>query len=153
MKKCIILLLTVVLSFYCPITASAETSTDTVIVETFEDGSYLETVIKDADIPTTYSTTKTGQKIKTYKDSEGNSIWSVTVTGTFTYTGSTATCTKSTVSATSYKSSWKISTSSASKSGATATATATAKKYADGEYIKSMTQSVSLTCSKNGTLS
>lgn len=155
MKKIIILLLTITLAFYYPATASAAVHTGSTISKTFEDGSYIETKITTTPGYSTRSTTSTitGKKTNTYKNSAGNAVWSVTVTGTFTYNGSSATCTSSTVSATSYNSNWKISSSSASKSGATANATATAKKYSNGICIKSMTQSVSLTCSKNGTLS
>ena len=155
MKKLIILLLTITLAFYYPATASAAVHTSSTISKTFEDGSYIETKITTTPVYSTRSTTSTitGKKTNTYKNSAGNAVWSVTVTGTFTYNGSSATCTSSTVSATSYNSNWKISSSSASKSGATANATATAKKYSNGICIKSMTQSVSLTCSKNGTLS
>ena len=156
MKKCMILLLTITLAFCHPSIATAAVPTDATIVKTFEDGSYIETVIKKtASASSARSTTSTitGKKTNTYKNSAGNAVWSVTVTGTFTYNGSSATCTSSTVSATSYNSNWKISSSSASKSGATAKATVSAKRYADGTYIRTMTQSVSLTCSKNGTLS
>ena len=156
MKKCMILLLTITLAFCHPSIASAAVPTDATIVKTFEDGSYIETVIKKtASASSARSTTSTisGKRTLTYRNSDGSTLWSVTVTGTFTYNGSSATCTSSTVSATSYNSNWKISSSSASKSGATANATATAKKYSNGICIKSMTQSISLTCSKNGTLS
>ena len=156
MKKFMLLLLTISLVFYQPTTASAAVSTNTTIVKVFEDGSYMETVIeKTTTSLSARSTTSTvsGKKTNTYRNSEGSALWTLTVTGTFTYNGSSATCTKSTVSATSYNSNWRISSSSASKSGATAKATATAKKYSNRICIKSMTQSISLTCSKNGTLS
>ena len=159
MKKCMLLLLSITLAFWQPTTASAAVPTDTTIttiVEIFEDGSYIETVIeKKTSSFSARSTTSTltGKRTLTYRNSEGSALWSVTVTGTFTYNGSSATCTKSTVSATSYNSNWRISSSSASKSGATAKATASAKRYMDGTYIRTMTQSVSLTCRKNGTLS
>lgn len=155
MKKFIILLLAITLSFYCPLPASAATSTDTTIVETFEDGSYIETIIEEVVVPSTRSSTSTisGKKTSTYRNSSGTALWSISVTGTFTYNGSSASCTKSTVSTSSYSSNWKVSSSSASKSGATAKATATFKQYKDGIYITSTTQSVTLTCSKTGTLS
>lgn len=156
MKKFMLLLLTISLVFYQPTTASAAVSTNTTIVKVFEDGSYMETVIeKTTTSLSARSTTSTvsGKKTNTYRNSEGSALWTLTVTGTFTYNGSSATCTKSTVSATSYNSNWRISSSSASKLGATAKATATAKKYSNRICIKSMTQSISLTCSKNGTLS
>lgn len=155
MKKYITILLAIILTL-CPLNSvSAATQSDTVIVETFEDGSYIESTIEEISVPSSRSTTytKSGQKTNTYKNSSGTALWSVTVTGTFTYNGSSASCTKSTVSTSSYSSNWKISSSSASKSGATATATATAKKYVDGSYISSISRSVTLTCSKTGTLS
>lgn len=155
MKKYLILLLSISLILCNPNSASAASSTRNIVVETFEDGSYIETVIEEIETASSYATTytKSGKKTSTYKNSSGDTLWSVSVTGTFTYDGSSATCTKSTVSTTSYNSNWKISSSSASKSGATATATATAKKYLDGTYIKSITETVTLTCSKSGTLS
>ena len=46
MKKCMLLLLSITLAFWQPTTASAAVPTDTTIVEIFEDGSYIETVIE-----------------------------------------------------------------------------------------------------------
>ena len=155
MKKYIVILLVALLTLFPLNSASAATQPDTTIVETFEDGSYIESTIEEISVPSSRSTTytKSGRKTNTYKSSSGTALWSVTVTGTFTYNGSSATCTKSTVSTASYSNNWKISSSSASKSGATAKATATAKKYLDGSYVTSISRSVSLTCSKSGTLS
>ena len=80
-------------------------------------------------------------------------MFSVTVTGTFTYTGSSSTCTKSIASATSKNANWKISSKSASKSGNKATAKATAKRYVDGTAVETQNCTVTLTCSLNGSLS
>ena len=80
-------------------------------------------------------------------------MFSVTVTGTFTYTGSSSTCTKSIASATSKNANWKISSKSASKSGNKATAKATAKRYVDGTAVETQNCTVTLTCSSNGSLS
>lgn len=155
MKKYFMLFLCFTLILWNPTSASAASSTSNIIVETFEDGSYIETVIEEIETSSTYSTTstKSGKKTSTYKNSSGDALWSVSVTGTFTYNGSSATCTKSTVSTASYNNNWKITASSSSKSGASAKATATAAKYSSGIYIISTTQSVTLTCSKSGTLS
>lgn len=147
------------LSFLCILGSStpvmAADTQSAVIIETFEDGSYMETIIEEIETPSAYATTHNiaGKKTNNYKDSNGNLLWSVTVTGTFTYDGTTSKCTSATVSTTCPASNWKIASKSASKSGATATATATAKKYLDGVCIYTLTRSVSLTCSKNGTLS
>ena len=117
-----------------------------------DNGYYLETIIEE--IPTTRaSNQKTARKIGNYKNSQGKVMFSVTVTGTFTYTGSSSTCTKSVAEASSKNANWKISSKSASKSGNKATAKATAKRYVDGTAVETRSCSVTLTCSSNGSLS
>ena len=119
--------------------------------EYFDDGSYIVTTITESSfVFARASRSKTGSKTAKYYSSSGSALWSVTVTGTFSYTGASAKCTSSSVSANSYSSSWKINSKSASKSGASATATATAK-YNDSSTYKSL--SVTLTCKANGVLS
>ena len=112
---------------------SANTSNAAVIVkqniEYLPDGSYYETT----------TTTK---------------LWSVTVTGNFSYVkGKSSKCTSSSVSAVSYSASWKISNKSSSKSGNTATASATVLQYSGTRPVNSVTRKVSLTCDVNGILS
>lgn len=117
-----------------------------------DNGYYLETIIEET--PTTRaSNQKTAKKTGNYKNAQGTTMFSVTVTGTFTYTGSSSTCTKSVASATSKNANWKISSKSASKSGNKATAKATAKRYVDGTVVETRNCSVTLTCSSNGSLS
>lgn len=117
-----------------------------------DNGYYLETIIEET--PTTRaSNQKTAKKTGNYKNAQGTTMFSVTVTGTFTYTGSSSTCTKSIASATSKNANWKISSKSASKSGNKATAKATAKRYVDGTAVETQNCTVTLTCSSNGSLS
>lgn len=117
-----------------------------------DNGYYLETIIEET--PTTRaSNKKTAKKTGNYKNAQGTTMFSVTVTGTFTYTGSSSTCTKSIASATSKNANWKISSKSASKSGNKATAKATAKRYVDGTAVETQNCTVTLTCSSNGSLS
>ena len=117
-----------------------------------DNGYYLETIIEE--IPTTRaSNQKTAKKTRNYKNAQGTTMFSVTVTGTFTYTGSSSTCTKSVAEASSKNANWKISSKSASKSGNKATAKATAKRYVDGTVVETRNCSVTLTCSSNGSLS
>ena len=117
-----------------------------------DNGYYLETIIEET--PTTRaSNQKTAKKTGNYKNAQGTTMFSVTVTGTFTYTGSSSTCTKSIASATSKNANWKISSKSASKSGNKATAKATAKRYVDGTAVEKQNCTVTLTCSSNGSLS
>lgn len=115
---------------------------------------YDETIEIISTAPLTRATkTITGKKTASVKNSSGKVLWSVTVTGSFTYTGLKATCTSSSVSAQSNDSLWKISSKSHSKSGNTATATASAKYYLDGSVISTQTKTVKLTCSASGKLS
>ena len=131
---------------YTPVNAE-ELNTE---IEYFEDGSYLVTTITE-DTMTRASGTKTGTKTANYY-SNGKVMWSVAVTGTFTYTSTSAKCTKSSVSTTCPGSTWKISSKSASKSNNIATAKATAKQYQSGVCIFTKTVTVSLGCGANGVL-
>lgn len=90
---------------------------------------------------------------KTANIKNGSTIlWSVTVTGTFTYDGYHSTCTKAEVSTTCPSSYWRITSSSSSKSGASATARATGTRYNNGVAIESHTEAVTLVCGSDGTL-
>ncbi len=152
MKKtlALTLLLTILCCTIFCFPASA-TETTKVTVEKLDSGDYIETII------TYYETddraaTKSGSKTANYKNSDGDTLWSVTVNGTFTYNGTTSSCTSSSHSATAYASKWSIKSVSSSKSGncATATATATLQGLL---YSKDYTLSVNLYCSPYGILS
>lgn len=127
-------------------------------IEYLSDGSYYETTITyNTSTPflmRAASSTQSGRKTTTYTSSSGTKLWSVTVTGNFSYVkGKSAKCTSSSVSAASYSASWKISNKTSSKSGNTATATAIGSKYSGSTFIASYTRKVSLTCDVNGHLS
>ena len=124
--------------------------------EYFDDGSYIVTTITEE--PTVSfaraTSTKTASKTATYKSSSGASLWSVTVTGTFSYNGSSAKCTAVTGSASSNSSYWKVSSPSCSKSNASASATATGKQYnTSGTITRSVSRTATLSCSASGKLS
>lgn len=133
-----------------PSSAAKDTLSVTVTteVELLPNGDSIETELITYTELGGAKATKIGQKTKSYKNSSGTVMWSVTVYGTFSYTGSSATCTSASRSTTCPGSGWTIVSSSASKSGNTATAKATAG-YNNSHY--SLT--VSLKCSANGTLS
>ena len=115
---------------------------------------YYEEAIEVIESSMTRATsTKTAKKAGSHKNASGTVLWSVTVTGTFTYNGTTSSCTKSVVSTSVSNFNWKISSSSSSKSGNKATATATAKCFYDGSMISTTSKTVTLTCDKNGNLS
>lgn len=160
MKKLITTLLISVLfisTVFCiPAHAAVASENTQTTIELLENGDYIETVIsyvtdKGFDYSTYATQTKTGKKTSSYRNSSGTVLWSVSVTGTFSYNGSTATCTSKSHSATSYSSNWSIKSVSSTKSGNSATANAvTTCRGATGTTDYSM--SVTLKCSANGTL-
>ena len=77
------------------IPVKAETIITHYIKDLFEDGSYIEVIIEENYLLSRVST-KTGSKLKTFKTSSGEVLWSIRVNGTFTYDGTSATCTSST---------------------------------------------------------
>ena len=120
--------------------------------EYLDDGSYIVTTITEVPSESLARATvsKSGTKTATCKSSSGTALWSVSVTGSFTYNGSSASCKSASVKTKVYDSSWSISSESAKKSGASAIATAKAKLSGTSTY---KTLSVTLTCGVNGTLS
>ena len=145
----ILMIIVFLSSFVLPAGAKeADTAVTTTEVELLDNGDSIETELITYTVLGGAKATKSGQKTKSYKNSSGAVMWSVTVYGTFSYTGSSATCTSASRSTTCPGSGWTIVSSSASKSGNTATAKATA-----GYNNSNFSLTVSLKCSANGTLS
>jgi len=152
MKK--FLALTLLLTLLCCTVfcfPASATETTKVTIEKLDNGDYIETII------TYYETddraaTRSGSKTNNYKNSAGDTLWSVTVHGTFTYNGTTSSCTSVSHSASAYADSWSIKSSSSSRSGncATANATATHKGLI---FSNDYSISVNLYCSPYGILS
>lgn len=156
MKKITLLIVSLLLSLLFATTISFASSEPSVSIEILPDGTYYEITITENTSPIVFfssTQTKSGSKTVAYKNTNGNTLWSVKVTGTFTYTGSSSKCTSSSVSAISYYSGWRITSKSATKSGNVATAKATAKMYENDTAVKTVTKSVTLTCSSKGVLS
>lgn len=123
-------------------------------IEYLSDGSYLVTELEDASPGISLLTsTATKSKKLTYYSASDVAQWYVKVTGTFTYGDGSAKCTSASVSAGSYSSNWRIASKSSSKSGNKATATATAERLVQGQALRSVTESVTLTCSSTGKFS
>ena len=138
--------------------ASATSIESNTSIEYLDNGYYIETVI--FDVSTSHSQdsiagsrqTTTRTKTRYYKNSSGDVMWWVSITGTFTYDGNTSTCTSCYADADAPASTWSIKTLLSSKSGNTATGFAVATQtLAFVSYDYSMT--VELTCSPNGTIS
>ena len=155
MKKIIsvLLSLSILMLSLVPFSIFANECTgDAQSIEYFEDGSYIITeIISTEPILRTTGVSKT--KSQHYYNSNNEKEWTVTVTGTFNYDGKTATCTKAVTSYKIYNDNWKVTVSNASRSGAKAIGTFTVKKYVLGVPIKTVNQTVTLTCSKDGKFS
>ena len=154
MKQTIIIL-SFLLIFYSNTFVFASNTNEIHTLEVFEDGSYIEEQIDCSPTVSLFSTTSTkyGHKTATYKSSSGNTIWTITVSGIFTYNGKSSKCTKSSVTTTCVNSNWKITNKSSKKVDSTATASATATKYTNKVAVQTIKRSVSLSCSKSGKLS
>ncbi len=96
---------------------------------------------------------KTGSRTISHKDSDGTTLWTYKITGTFSYTGSTSTCTAVSDSYTISNDNWHMSSHSCSKSGNTANGTVTMKYKVLGITANTITRNISLSCSASGTLS
>lgn len=96
--------------------------------------------------------TKTGKRVYSYESSSGKILWTITITGTFSYTGSSVKCIKSDISTTCPASNWKLSEKKAYISGASAKATASFKQYKKSVYLQTITRTVTLNCDKSGKL-
>lgn len=97
--------------------------------------------------------TVTKSKTSYMKNSAGETLWYIKVTGTFTYGNGSSKCTSVTPNAVSKNKNWKVSGIKGQKNNATAKATATGKQYYDGHVINTYTETVSLTCSATGQFS
>lgn len=100
----------------------------------------------------TYSTKKYVSPSRKYNitSSSGKLLATFTLNATFTYDGKTASCTKSSYSTKINDRNVSFTSATASKSGSTATGKYSLKIKNTG---KTLSKSVSLKCSKNGTIS
>ena len=158
MKRKTLLFFIKIIIAITPIKANAQpTQTMPIItIEQDSDGNYYEIVTTSWDETNLLRTSmqKSASKTINYKNSSGEVLWYVKVTGTFTYEkGISSHCTKSVVSANSNNALWKISNKTCSKSGNTANASAKGTLYRGTTAIRSLTKSVSISCDKFGNIS
>lgn len=124
--------------------------------EELGNGYYLITIIESVPSQrqqTFLNNSETKSKTSYLKNSNGETLWYVKVTGTFTYDGKVAKCTSAIPDAKSYNSGWTMSNVTGSKSGNVAKASATGNLHQNGNIVKSVSKSVSLTCSPDGQFS
>ena len=163
MKKLLSILLIVTLLTVTSANASAVVPTDIPqsqgYIEYINDNLYIETIITDEtpanNSVSTFAINNTVTKTKTsyYKDSAGNVLWTVSVTGTFTYNGTTSKCTSCSHKTTSPGNRWSIKSATSYKAANYATASATAIYTTLTGATHEYSRTVTLQCSKNGTIS
>ncbi len=129
----------------------------TVSEEKISDDLYCITSI--SEFPATginlFSTTQTksGSKTVQYVNSSGSVLWYVTVHASFTYNGSSSSCTNASVYAESNSSAWTVSYKSSWKSGNIGYASAIGHHHnVLGAETSSVTRTVSISCTANGSL-
>ena len=145
-------LLTITLLF--PITVKADTASKPVISNEiiYQDENYtieVTTIIEENSI-TPYATTqtKTVSKISNVKDSFGSIVATYTLKGTFRYDGTSATCTNATYTTSTNSIFCSFENATAYASGAKAIGSFTVKTL-----IKTISETVSITCSSTGVIS
>ena len=136
---------------------SLQAQTVTITKEAISDNLYCVTELVETSDPgiQPFSTTQTksGSKTQRYVNSSGATLWYVTVHAFFTYNGSTSSCTSADVTAESNSSAWKVTNKSSWKSGNTGYASATGHQYNIlGMETNTLSRTVSISCTKNGTL-
>ena len=135
---------------------SLQAQTVTITKEAISDNLYCVTELVETSVPgiQPFSTTQTksGSKTQRYVNSSGATLWYVTVHAFFTYNGSTSSCTSADVTAESNSSAWKVTNKSSWKSRNTGYASATGFHILSNSEITSTTRTVSISCTKNGTL-
>lgn len=92
--------------------------------------------------------TKTVSRVYEIKNLFGSTVASYTLKGKFSYNGTTAVCTSATHSTTTESALWSFESATSTVSGAKALGSFTAKTFA-----QTVSQSLSITCSKTGEIS
>lgn len=145
-------------SLFMAISTTAYASTDSTsnqVVERLSNGNYIVSEISEEqnESISLYTSTVTKTKTNTCYSSSGIKLWSVSVTGTFTYGNGTSKCNSVSCSSSVYDTSWSVGNKKASKSGNKATASATGEQYINGYISQTLTRTVTLTCSPTGQFS
>lgn len=153
-KKISILLVCVVLLMCFPIisyAAETDIQSNEIVIEYFDDGSYMVTEI--TSYPTRASGSITSYKDQKYYSSDDVLQWTFRLYGTFTYTGSSSTCTDASHTIIISSTGWNIASQSSRESGSKAYGTASMKYYVNGALKSTVNTTVTLTCDNNGNLS
>lgn len=157
MKKLLMLLLVSALIFTTNISEAKANAVTIVSQDTvhLSNGMYIETIIVEERSNSTFATTntKTASKIAYIKNSSNTTIATFKITGTFTYDGSTAQCTAASHSSTINNSAWTFTFKSANRLTNRAIGQYAIQCTQNGTVVQTISDTITLTCSPNGTLS
>ncbi len=166
MKKITIITLSALLALTATLStannsqAMTLTTQEQIDTEYLDDGSYLitTTMIAPAKIKNAVLLAKTKNitksKTANYYNASHTLLWSITLTGTFSYGNGSAKCTHANISTTSHNSCWKFSSKNCNTHGNQAIGSTTIKHYSvSGVLIDTVSKTLTLTCSSNGNFS
>lgn len=152
MKRCFAIWICILLisnTLALPVAATQTENEQIIVSQTIEhindECYFIETIYVPSIQP--YSGSKTGTKVAECVSS-GTTIYTLSVTGTFTYDGTTADATSAKCAIATHVSNATISSRNAYTSGASAIATGSVVYYGI-----TLQKTVTLTCDKNGNLS
>ena len=120
------------------------------VMHMFDDGSQL--LEGQPIIITQTRGSLTAQKPYYHCNSSGTVLWTVTVTGTFTYNGSTSSCTSASYGTETNSSSWSEQSGNAYPSGNSAIADVVMIRRLLFIIVDTVPVTITLTCDKNGNL-
>ena len=137
-----------------PTSVKAEMEYDPVITEeiVYQDAQYMIrviTIVEQENVSFFATTnTKSVSRVWTVENVFGNVVASYTLKGTFSYDGTTATCISATYTTNTDSILWSFESATAYASGAKAIGSFTAKNL-----LKTVSETLTLTCSKIGVIS
>lgn len=157
-KITILTLLIALLSAAFNTTPSVAYAAEEVSAVVIDNGYYYETIISEEitssfalepTIPTVIKTKSTSMK-----NSDGETLWTLSITATFVYDGKIAECVSCTPKAVSYDSSWIVQSVTSTKNDNSATATMIIRRtdLLDSTH-QDYTKSVTITCDPFGKVS
>ncbi len=139
-------------SSYLPASAGEWQDSSYNYTEYYSDGSYAVITITE-DAVNAKASTKSAQKSYNYHNNAGESLWTYTLSGTFTYNGTTSSCTSVYDSYTIENSNWHLDSRSCYKSGKSAYGSVTMKYKVLGITTKTVSQDLTISCSAGGVIS
>ena len=152
MKKGLLIALVmcmVLTSVAMPIKADENETNSNIIY--LDNGYYITVELNVTDSRAT--STKSGNKVYVFRNSNGGEEWRATLYGTFTYTGASSLCTSASCTVSITNTAWYTISNTYSKSGNFATADVVIGRKFLGIKIDEETISIRLTCDANGNLS